>query len=282
MEVAKHFDTSVLSADSRQFYKEISIGTAKPSKEEQDGVPHYFIDSHYLENEITSAQFETMGLQVLDEIYQSNDFAILTGGSGMFVDALCVGLDNIPTNAEVKKQVILEYELDGLAPLLIELQEKDPIYFQEVDRENAMRIQRAIEAIRITGAPFSSLRQKTSKSRPFQIHYFVLNHDREKLYARINQRVETMMKKGLEDEVISVQKYRNLTSMNTLGYKELFAYLDGEITKDRAVELIKQNSRRYAKRQLTWLRRNPEYVGIDYTNSEEVVQQIISHVKKNS
>ncbi len=282
MEVAKHFDTSVLSADSRQFYKEISIGTAKPSKEEQDGVPHYFIDSHYLENEITSAQFETMGLQVLDEIYQSNDFAILTGGSGMFVDALCVGLDNIPTNAEVKKQVILEYELDGLAPLLIELQEKDPIYFQEVDRENAMRIQRAIEAIRITGAPFSSLRQKTSKSRPFQIHYFVLNHDREKLYARINQRVETMMKKGLEDEVISVQKYRNLTSMNTVGYKELFAYLDGEITKDRAVELIKQNSRRYAKRQLTWLRRNPEYVGIDYTNSEEVVQQIISHVKKNS
>ena len=282
MEVAKHFDTSVLSADSRQFYKEISIGTAKPSKEEQDGVPHYFINSHYLENEITSAQFETMGLQVLDEIYQSNDFAILTGGSGMFVDALCVGLDNIPTNAEVKKQVILEYELDGLAPLLIELQEKDPIYFQEVDRENAMRIQRAIEAIRITGAPFSSLRQKTSKSRPFQIHYFVLNHDREKLYARINQRVETMMKKGLEDEVISVQKYRNLTSMNTVGYKELFAYLDGEITKDRAVELIKQNSRRYAKRQLTWLRRNPEYVGIDYTNSEEVVQQIISHVKKNS
>lgn len=282
MEVAKHFDTSVLSADSRQFYKEISIGTAKPSKEEQDGVPHYFIDSHYLENEITSAQFETMGLQVLDEIYQSKDFAILTGGSGMFVDALCVGLDNIPTNAEVKKQVILEYELDGLAPLLIELQEKDPIYFQEVDRENAMRIQRAIEAIRITGAPFSSLRQKTSKSRPFQIHYFVLNHDREKLYARINQRVETMMKKGLEDEVISVQKYRNLTSMNTVGYKELFAYLDGEITKDRAVELIKQNSRRYAKRQLTWLRRNPEYVWIDYTNSEEVVQQIISHVKKNS
>ena len=282
MEVAKHFDTSVLSADSRQFYKEISIGTAKPSKEEQDGVPHYFIDSHYLENEITSAQFETMGLQVLDEIYQSKDFAILTGGSGMFVDALCVGLDNIPTNAEVKKQVILEYELDGLAPLLIELQEKDPIYFQEVDRENAMRIQRAIEAIRITGAPFSSLRQKTSKSRPFQIHYFVLNHDREKLYARINQRVETMMKKGLEDEVISVQKYRNLTSMNTVGYKELFAYLDGEITKDRAVELIKQNSRRYAKRQLTWLRRNPEYVWIDFTNSEEVVQQIISHVKKNS
>jgi len=282
VEVAKHFDTSVLSADSRQFYKEISIGTAKPSKEEQDGVPHYFIDSHYLENEITSAQFETMGLQVLDEIYQSKDFAILTGGSGMFVDALCVGLDNIPTNAEVKKQVILEYELDGLAPLLIELQEKDPIYFQEVDRENAMRIQRAIEAIRITGAPFSSLRQKTSKSRPFQIHYFVLNHDREKLYARINQRVETMMKKGLEDEVISVQKYRNLTSMNTVGYKELFAYLDGEITKDRAVELIKQNSRRYAKRQLTWLRRNPEYVWIDYTNSEEVVQQIISHVKKNS
>ena len=282
MEVAKHFDTSVLSADSRQFYKEISIGTAKPSKEEQDGVPHYFIDSHYLENEITSAQFETMGLQVLDEIYQSKDFAILTGCSGMFVDALCVGLDNIPTNAEVKKQVILEYELDGLAPLLIELQEKDPMYFQEVDRENPMRIQRAIEAIRITGAPFSSLRQKTSKSRPFQIHYFVLNHDREKLYARINQRVETMMKKGLEDEVISVQKYRNLTSMNTVGYKELFAYLDGEITKDRAVELIKQNSRRYAKRQLTWLRRNPEYVGIDYTNSEEVVQQIISHVKKNS
>jgi len=282
VEVAKHFDTSVLSADSRQFYKEISIGTAKPSKEEQDGVPHYFIDSHYLENEITSAQFETMGLQVLDEIYQSKDFAILTGGSGMFVDALCVGLDNIPTNAEVKKQVILEYELDGLAPLLIELQEKDPIYFQEVDRENAMRIQRAIEAIRITGAPFSSLRQKTSKSRPFQIHYFVLNHDREKLYARINQRVETMMKKGLEDEVISVQKYRNLTSMNTVGYKELFAYLDGEITKDRAVELIKQNSRRYAKRQLTWLRRNPEYVWIDFTNSEEVVQQIISHVKKNS
>lgn len=280
MQVAKHFNTAILSADSRQFYKEISIGTAKPSQAEQDGVKHYFIDSHQLEDEITSAQFEKMGLQALTEIYENNDFAVLAGGSGMFVDALCFGLDNIPTDREVKQQVIKEYQQFGLEPLLSELKEKDPKYYEEVDRENAMRIQRAIEAIRITGVPFSTLRQSQPKSRPFTIHPFVLNHEREKLYARINQRVDKMMESGLENEVKSVEKYRHLTSMNTVGYKEIFAYLDGEISQDRAIELIKQNSRRYAKRQLTWLRRNPENHWIDFTDTEDVAQQIISYFEK--
>lgn len=276
MELAKHFQTCVLSADSRQFYKETSIGTAKPTEEEQQGIKHYFINSHSLEDEVTSAEYEKLALEVLDSEFKSNDVIILVGGSGMFVDALCNGLDDIPTDPKVKQEIVATYESQGLEPLLKELQEKDPDFFEQVDKDNAPRVQRAVEAIRITGKPFSKLRTGHSKQRPFKVHRYVLGHDRQKLYDRINLRVDKMMEEGLEDEVRSVEQFRHLTSMNTVGYKELFSYFDGKITREEAIELIKQNSRRYAKRQLTWLRRNTENHWIDFTDIDSVVRKILT------
>lgn len=274
--MAQHFNTCILSADSRQFYKEISIGTAKPTPEEQEGVTHYFIDSHRLEDEVTAAEFERTALRILEDEFATKDVVILAGGSGMFVDALCLGLDDIPTDPAVKKQIISELEHTGLSPLLEELKAKDPAFYDQVDKDNAARVQRAIEAIRITGKPFSELRSGARKKRPFEVHRFVLDHPREALYGRINQRVDLMMEAGLEEEARSVLKFRHLTSMNTVGYKELFAYFDGNCSRDEAIAAIKQNSRRYAKRQLTWLRRHSDSHWVNFTDTNSVVEEILS------
>lgn len=280
MHIAKHFSTCVLSADSRQFYKEVSIGTAKPTKWEQQGVKHYFIDSHNLEDEVTAAQYEQQALEILEKEFQNNDVVVLVGGSGMFVDALCMGLDAIPTNPLTKAQIQSEWEENGLTPLLNELKQNDPEYFARVDRQNATRVLRAVEVIRITGKTYTELRKGSKKPRPFKVHHFVLDHPREKLYERINQRVDLMMKEGLESEAKAVQHLRHLTSMNTVGYKELFAYFDGEMDRSTAIEKIKQNSRRYAKRQLTWLRRYPESHWIKFTDMDSVVTEILSIFEK--
>lgn len=265
----------IVSADSRQFYKEISIGTAKPTTEEQEGIPHYFIDSHSIQNEVSAAQFEKEALSCLNDIFSSNDYAILTGGSGMFIDALCIGLDLIPSSKDLRKKINDEYETSGLQPLLEELKEKDPVYFKDVDQQNPMRIIRAIEVIRLTNKPYSDLRKSNPSKRPFKVIRFVINHPREKLYERINQRVDDMMAKGLLNEVKSVIQYRNLTSLNTVGYKELFKYLDGNCDLETAIELIKQNSRRYAKRQITWFKRHLEAIWLDYTNTDKMATEII-------
>ena len=249
---------------------------------EQEGIPHYFIDSHNLTDEVTSAQYEKLALRVLEKEFESKDAAVLVGGSGMFVDALCIGLDDIPTDPEVKEKILQEYNANGLQPLLDELKEKDPAYYDQVDRDNVPRVQRAIEAIRISGQPFSKLRKGTHKKRPFKVHRFVLNHDREVLYNRINKRVDIMMQEGLEEEARSVLDHRNLSSMNTVGYKELFDYFDGNCSKDEAIEKIKQNSRRYAKRQLTWLRRHPESHWIEFSDLDSVVRKIITIFKNES
>jgi tRNA dimethylallyltransferase len=282
VELAKHFNTCVLSADSRQFYKEISIGTAKPTPEEMDGVPHYFIDSHYLKDEVTAAQFEREGLKLLEELFEEHQRVILTGGSGMFVDALCNGLDNIPTSRQLREELQLEVDQGNLSSLLEELKEKDPVYFEQVDRQNPVRVIRAVEVIRLTGKAYSELRKSAPKKRPFFVYRYVIDHDREFLYERINKRVDLMMEAGLLEEVKSVIQYRHLSSMNTVGYKELFNYLDGNCSLDEAIEMIKQNTRRYAKRQLTWLRRNPEAQWIPFSSTSEMTEQIIDHLQKNT
>jgi tRNA dimethylallyltransferase len=272
--LAKRLKTCVLSADSRQFYREISIGTAKPSKEEMDGIPHYFIDSHSLEDEVTAAQFEREGLSLLEHLFDEHDTVILTGGSGMFVDALCDGLDEIPTSKSVRDTLQASIDEGKLDELLIELEEKDPLYYEQVDRKNPVRVMRAVEVIRITGKAYSSLRKASPQKRPFQVHRFVIEHERTFLYERINQRVITMMKNGLLEEVKSVQHLRGLSSLNTVGYSELFDHFDGKTTLEEAVSLIQQNSRRYAKRQITWLKRNPEAHWIPFSTTEEMLQQI--------
>ncbi|MEJ6616835.1 MAG: tRNA (adenosine(37)-N6)-dimethylallyltransferase MiaA [Crocinitomicaceae bacterium] len=281
IELAKRFNTCVFSADSRQFYKEISIGTAKPSSEEQAGIPHFFIDSHTLSDEVTAAQYEIEALELLDKEFQTKDAIILTGGSGMFIDALCIGLDPIPSSPELRKKVNDEFLSLGLEPLLEELKSKDPVYFELVDKHNPMRIIRAIEVIRLTNKTFTEFRVASPKQRPFEVHRFVINHPREKLYNRINLRVDEMMESGLLDEVKSVVQFRSLASLNTVGYKELFYYIDGNCTIETAVDKIKQNTRNYAKRQLTWFKKHPNTIWIDYTDVNEMAELIQNKFNSN-
>ncbi len=193
IELAKLFDTCIFSADSRQFYKELAIGTAKPSVFEQDRIKHYFIDSHVLTDEVTAAQYEKEALPILEKEFQSKDVIVLTGGSGMFIDALCIGLDPIPSSSEIRKQLNEELQSFGLETLLEELKSKDPVYSEEVDQQNPMRVIRALEVIRLTNKTFSEFRVSKPKKRPFEVHRFVINHEREKLYNRINQRVDKML-----------------------------------------------------------------------------------------
>lgn len=276
--MAKELNTVIFSADSRQFYKELAIGTAKPSTEEQQGVKHYFIDSHHLEDELTAANFEKEAYPLLLKEFETHDQIVLTGGSGLFIDALCFGLDNIPTSEKVKKELESLIEKEGLEYLQNLLKEKDPEYYSECDIYNSRRVIRALEAIELTGEKYSQLRKKNAVERPFDIKFFVIDHDREKLYERINQRVDLMIKNGLINEARSVVDKRNLTTLNTVGYQELFDYFDGKINLHEAIELIKRNTRRYAKRQLTWFRRYENAVWIPYSNTKEMMEFILKNL----
>jgi len=278
--LAQHYQTCIVSADSRQFYQELAIGTAKPSLEEQAGVKHYFIDSHSLENPLSASVFAEEALVVLAEEFKTKDTLILVGGSGLFIDALCVGLDKIPFNPAVRNQLNDEMLQFGLEPLLTELHVKDPKYYQQVDRANATRIIRALEVIRNTGNTFSSyLETNTKEHRAFESHYFIINHPREILYARIENRVDQMVVSGLLEEVKSVTHLAHLQTLNTVGYSELFRYLQGEISLEEGIRLIKQNTRRYAKRQLTWFRRYSQAVWLTSLETELQVKEVISNLK---
>lgn len=274
IQLAKRWKTIIISADSRQFYKELAIGTAKPSLEEQDGVFHYFIDSHFLQDEITSAAYAKEVQNVLGIEFKNHDKIIMVGGSGMFIDAVCIGLDEIPKNDALKSELTIQWKTKGLEDLLVELKEKDLDFYNEVDKENPMRIIRAIEAIRLSGEPFSKLRKNTKKELFFDVKRYVIDLPRDVLYERINRRVERMIENGLIDEVKSVRSLKHLSTLKTVGYSELFAYLEGNISLNEAIELIKQNTRRYAKRQLTWFRRHPDAVWLLDRSAIEMVNDI--------
>ena len=279
IQLAKRWKTIIISADSRQFYKELTIGTAKPSLEEQDGVFHYFIDSHFLHDEITSAAYAKEVMNVLENEFKNHDKIIMVGGSGMFIDAVCIGLDEIPKNDALKSELTIHWKAKGLEDLLVELKEKDLDFYNEVDKENPMRIIRAIEAIRLTGEPFSKLRKNTKKEFFFDVKRYVIDLQREVLYERINRRVDQMIENGLVDEVRSVISLKNFSTLKTVGYSELFSYLEGNIPLIEAIELIKQNTRRYAKRQLTWFRRHPEAVWLSDRSTIEMVNDILLSVR---
>lgn len=261
--LAKHLNTEIISADSRQFYREMAIGTAKPSDEEQDGVKHHFIDSHSIEEVFSAGEFEQAALGVLDTIFKTNDDAICVGGSGMYIDALCEGLDDIPRDLTIRTELNSFVQENGLETLKEELKNKDREFYNQIDLNNPQRLIRAIEVIRITGKKYSELRRKQHKKRPFEIVKFGISHDREILYDRINRRVDIMVQEGLFLEVESLIKHRGHNALNTVGYKEIFDYLDGKFTKEEAIELIKRNTRRYAKRQLTWFRKDPSIIWLD-------------------
>lgn len=277
--LAKHWNTLVLSADSRQFYKETAIGTAKPSLEEQAGVKHYFVDSHSIHQPISSAQFEKQALSILADEFQNHDFIVLVGGSGLFIDALCYGLDDIPHDENVKNELNQAFEANGLDSLLLELKEKDPEYYRTTDLKNPVRIIRALEVIRISGKTYSSFQKFQPQTRNFEIYKFVIDLPRDILYSRINQRVDNMLMQGLLEEVQELLPFQELQTLNTVGYSELFRYLNQEISLERAVELIKQNTRRYAKRQLTWFRRDQNNHWISETEFDSQLQFVLNHVK---
>ena len=260
----------------------MSIGTAKPTPEEQNGVQHYFIDSNHISEPITSGKFEKEALDVLEKIFQTQEYAILAGGSGMYINALIYGTDQLPQDEKIKATLNTLFKQDGIAPLLSELQQKDPEYFKEVDKQNPVRIIRALEVIRTTGEKYSKLRTKTVKKRPFSIDYFVIKHERAVLYERINQRVDQMISSGLVEEVKSLNAYKNLQVLNTVGYKEIFDHLEGEYDLARAIDLIKRNTRRYAKRQLTWFRRDPNAKWITFGPIESMIRTIQVEIENNS
>lgn len=263
IELALKLKTEIISADSRQFYKELKIGTAKPNLAELSRVKHHFIDSFSIKDEVTAAEFAKHAELILNELLDLHKYVVLVGGSGMFVDALIDGLDDIPVNRTIREELSISYKQFGLQPLLDELAVSDPIFFERVDQNNPMRVIRALEAIRESGRKMSDLLLNTEKKKDFEVIRFSIDWPRDVLYDRINQRVDNMIFHGLIQEVKQLYEFRHLNALNTVGYKEIFQFLDGEINQNQAIELIKQHTRNYAKRQLTWLRR---YSDLNYLN----------------
>lgn len=260
IKLAKAFDAEIISADSRQFYKELSIGTAAPTAEELSQVKHHFVHNLSIEDKYDVADYERDVLDFLKQYFNTKNVAIMTGGSGLFIDAVCNGLDSMPDiSEEVRDRVSKMLETDGIEALQKEVEKVDNEYYQVVDRQNPRRLQRALEVYYQTGRPYSTFRQRNVAKRDFDIIKLAILWDRAELIERINRRVDLMMQQGLLDEVKSVYPKRHLNSLNTVGYKELFEYLDGKCTLEQAVEQIKINTRQYAKRQMTWLRKNNDY-----------------------
>ena len=275
IKLAKHYGCEIISADSRQFFKEMEIGTAKPSAEELAIAPHHFINSRSIFDAYSVGDFERDALAFLEKFYQDNDIAILVGGSGLYIRALCEGLDKFPpVSEEIKQQVMVDFDNKGLDFLQAELKEADPVYYKEVDLNNAHRVIRAISVCRASGQPFSSFRKKETDTRPFTPIYILTEVERQALYAKINRRVDLMVETGLIEEARNLYQHKALTSLQTVGYQEFFDCFDGKITQEEAIELVKRNSRRYAKRQMTWYRKDAHWQGFSPENVEEIVAYV--------
>jgi tRNA dimethylallyltransferase len=275
IQVAKHFGAEILSADSRQFYREMSIGTAKPTSDELAQVSHYFINSLSIADDYNVGDFETQSLQMLAELYQKSNIAVLVGGSGLFIKALCDGLDEFPA---VPNEMVtsLEEKLkdQGIEALQSELRELDPDYYLQVDLQNPHRLIRALSVCRASGKPFSSFRKNEKKQRFFKPIFILLELERPVLYERINQRVDLMIEAGLEEEARALFPYRHRNALQTVGYQELFEYFEGKTSFEEAVENIKMNSRRYAKRQSTWFRKVENWKAFHPTETKAIIDFI--------
>lgn len=257
LELAEQLHTSIISADSRQLYADLKIGTAAPTPEQLSRVQHYFVGTLQLSDYYSAAQYADEVLALLDTLFQQQDVALLTGGSMMYIDAVCQGMDDIPTvDADTRTMVWQRYDEVGLEGIQRELKMLDPEYYAIVDLKNHKRIIHALEICYMTGKTFTSFRQRKTAERPFRIIKIGLNRERSELFSRINLRVDQMMQEGMLEEARKVYPYRHLNSLNTVGYKELFKYLDGEWTLEEAVEKIKRNTRIYAKKQLTWFKKD--------------------------
>ena len=274
--LAQHYKTVILSADSRQFYREMSIGTAKPSWIELAAAKHYFIDSHSITDNFSVGDFEKQALALLDEQFKFHDVIILVGGSGLYIKALVEGFDDIPqANPEIRERLNKEFTLKGIEPLKKKLKEVDPDYYAEVDLNNPQRIIRALEVHKVSGKPFSSYRKAGINTRPFNILKIALDMPRELLYHRINQRVDVMLEQGLVAEARSLIFHRHLNALNTVGYSELFDHFDNKISLEKAIDQIKQNTRHFAKRQLTWFRKD---TAIHWLKPEDIRPEAIERL----
>jgi tRNA dimethylallyltransferase len=260
IDIAKTLSTEIISADSRQFYKELNIGVAAPTKEQLAEVKHHFVHHLSIVDYYNVSRFEHEVLQLLNQLFKKREYVIMTGGSGLYIDAVCKGIDVLPDpDPELREKLKTILKTEGLEPLKNQLKELDPDYYEKVDLQNPNRILRALEVCIITGEPYSKLRKNKLRKRDFEILKIGLDRPRKELFAIIENRVEEMIRSGLVDEVKSLDENRHLNALNTVGYKEIFEYLDGNWTLDHAIEKIKTNSRRYAKRQLTWFKRDQEY-----------------------
>ncbi len=278
LDIAQHFGIPIINADSRQIYKELKIGTASPTSEQLQLVPHYFVGSLSLTDYYSASLFEQQVLEILSRQFRSHDFALMAGGSMMYIDAVCDGIDDIPTvddqTRETLKRRLAE---EGLEALVEQLKKLDPEYYEIVDRQNPRRVVHGLEICLMTGKTYTSFRKREKKERPFRIVKIGLNRPREELYDRINQRVDQMMQQGLLDEAKALYPMRQMNALNTVGYKELFDYLDGRWPLEEAVERIKGNTRRYARKQLTWYKKDPQ---IRWFHPDEK-EQIISYISQD-
>lgn len=275
LRIAEHLGSPIISSDSRQLYKDLPIGTAAPTPEQMARVKHYMVGTLDLTDYYSASNFEEDVISLLQTLHQTIPAVVMTGGSMMYIDAVSKGIDDIPTvTPEIREAIYAQFEREGLEPILTELKETDPVHYNEVDRMNYKRVIHAVEICRLTGKPYSSFRTKSKKERPFNIIKIGITRDREELYDRINQRVDQMIDDGLLEEARKVYPNRHLNSLNTVGYKELFKYFDGEWPLDLAIEKIKRNSRVYARKQMTWFKRDTEIKWFHPDDEAEILQQI--------
>lgn len=275
VQLAKHFKTEIISADSRQFYREMSIGTAKPTREEQEGVPHHFVDSHAVTQEFNAGAYEQEVLLLLEKLYHHSNIVVLTGGSGLYIRAVTDGMDEMPeADLHVRENLQQQLQEQGLPLLLKQLEQLDPLYYSQVDKANPQRVVRALEVCLASGRPYSTFRKSGKQQRPFHIIRVGLTRNREELYQRIDKRMDSMLEQGLLTEASALYPYRHHNALQTVGYKEIFDYLDGAYDWEEAVRLLKRNSRRYAKRQLTWFHKYPDYAWFHPEQWEDIVAYI--------
>lgn len=285
IELAKFYHTEIISADSRQFFKEMNIGTAKPSAEELAAAPHHFINSHTVKKLFSTGDFEAEALKLIEEVFQKKDVLIMVGGSGLYIDAVCNGLDNLPEiDLNIREQLNKKLADEGIESIKNQLQQLDAEYYIKVDQANPQRMIRGLEVVLSSGQKLSSFLTSTKKPRPFNVIKIGLNTDRALLYQRINHRVDLMMEAGLLAEVKSLLSLRQYNALNTVGYSELFDHLEGKTDLLTAVNMIKQNTRRFAKRQLTWFRRDENTTWFEPNQVDEIIkylnQLVISSSKK--
>lgn len=277
IDLAQRLSTEIISADSRQVYKGIPIITAAPTEEERSIVPHHLVDFLELDEYYSASLFEQQALSLLDQIFRRSDYAVVCGGSMMYVDALCNGIDELPTIPDnIRQQLMQEHADNGNDWLLQRLEQLDPVYYNQVDRQNTKRVFHAVEICLASGKPYSSLRTGTRRSRPFRIIKTALTADRQLIFDRINLRVEKMLEMGMLDEARSVYHLRHLNSLNTVGFKEMFRYLDGEWDLPTAIARMQKNTRVYAKKQMTWYQRDPLIHWIDASAQATPTEQILA------